>query len=139
MTLTRFLVRSLQTLDPARLGGLCSIAICSLHGCYVCVGHGKMIAVEYEEEEWFFHQRVILRTGSKAAMFNTTGRMCDSPFGLFSILTPDGDVFPERLRVPPAEGLQVVAMNWIFSFRIEFARVGFIFGPHQWWAATGGS
>ena len=31
--------------------------------------------------------------------------MCDSPIGLFGILTPDGDVYPELLRVPPATGL----------------------------------
>ena len=30
--------------------------------------------------------------------------MCDSPNGLFWILTPDGDVYPEFLRVPPATG-----------------------------------
>ena len=65
---------------------------------------GKMEAVEYEGEAGFFHQRLILRTASTAAMLNTTGRMCDSPNGLFWILTPDGDVYPEPLRVPPATG-----------------------------------
>ena len=38
-------------------------------------------------------------------MLNTTGRMCDSVNGLFWILTPDGDVYPELLRVPPATGI----------------------------------
>ena len=31
--------------------------------------------------------------------------MCDSPNGLFWILTPDDDVYPELLRVPPATGI----------------------------------
>ena len=53
---------------------------------------GKMIAVEYEGEAGFFHQRLILRTASTAAMLNTIGRMCDSPNGFFWILTPDCDV-----------------------------------------------
>ena len=66
---------------------------------------GKMIAVEYEEEAGLFHQRLILRTASKASMFNTTGRMCESPNGLLWILIPDGDVYPEILQVPPATGL----------------------------------
>ena len=66
---------------------------------------GKMIAVEYEGEAGFFHQRLILRTASITAMLNTTGRMCDSPNGLFWILTPDGDLYPELLRVPPATGI----------------------------------
>ena len=64
----------------------------------------KMIAVEYEGEAGFFHQRLILRTTSIAAILNTTGRMCDSPNGLFWILTPDGDVYPEILPVPLATG-----------------------------------
>ena len=38
-------------------------------------------------------------------MFNTTGRLRDSPDGFFWIFTPDGDVYPEVLRVPPAAGL----------------------------------
>ena len=59
---------------------------------------GKTIAVEYEEEAGFFHQRLIVRTSAIAAMFNATGRMCESPNGLFWILTPDGDVYPEILQ-----------------------------------------
>ena len=70
---------------------------------------GKMTALEYEGEAGFFHQRLILRTASIAAMLNTTGRMCDSPNGLFWILTPDGDVYPELLRVPPATS--VIRLN----------------------------
>ena len=66
---------------------------------------GKMVAVELRREAGFFHQRLILRTASTAAMLNTTGRMCDSPNGLFWILTPEGDVYPEFLRVPPATGI----------------------------------
>ena len=31
--------------------------------------------------------------------------MCDSSNGLFWTLTPDGDVYPEFLQVPPATGL----------------------------------
>ena len=58
---------------------------------------GKMVAVKYEKEAEFFHQRLILRTAPTAAMLNTTGRMCDSPNGLFWILTPDGDVHPKLL------------------------------------------
>ena len=65
---------------------------------------GKMVAVEYEGEAEFFHQRLILRTAPTAAMLNTTERMCDSPNDLFWVLTPDGDVYPELLRVPPATG-----------------------------------
>ena len=38
-------------------------------------------------EGGFFHQRLILRTASIAAMLNTTGRMCDSPNGLFWMAT----------------------------------------------------
>ena len=49
-------------IGSSSLEGLSSIAICSLHGCYVCVGHGNMIAVGYEEEEGFFRQRLILST-----------------------------------------------------------------------------
>ena len=132
-------------------GGLSSIAVCSLHGCYgssfhvvvllvtgftgglllvwCCVSGpflrsvmegeqppqlrrypsvldiGKTIAVEYEEEAGFFHQRLIVRTSAIAAMFNATGRMCESPNGLFWILTPDGDVYPEILPVLPTTGL----------------------------------
>ena len=66
---------------------------------------GKMVAVEYEGETGLFHHRLILRTASTAAVLNTTGRMCDSPNGLFWILTPDGDVYPELLQVPRATGL----------------------------------
>ena len=62
----------------------------------------KMVAVEYEGEAGFFHHGLILRTVWTAAMLNTTGRMCDSRNGLFWILSPDGDVCPELLRVPPA-------------------------------------
>ena len=69
------------------------------------LGMGKMVAVEYEGEAGLFHHRLILRTASTAAMLNTTGKMCDSPNGLFWILTPDGDVYPELLRVPPATGI----------------------------------
>ena len=65
---------------------------------------GKIIAVEYEGEAGFFHQRLILRTASIAAMFNTTGRMRESPNGLFWILAPDGDVYPEIVQVPPVTG-----------------------------------
>ena len=39
-----------------------------------------MIAVDYEEEEGFFH-RLIRRTSWVAAMVNTTGRICDSRVG----------------------------------------------------------
>ena len=63
---------------------------------------GKMVAVECEGETGLFHHRLILRTASTAAMLNTTGKMCN---GLFWILTPDGDVYPELFRVPPATGL----------------------------------
>ena len=59
---------------------------------------GKMIAVKFEGEAGFFLQRLILRTASIAAMLHTSGRMCD-PNGLFWILTPDGDLYPELLRV----------------------------------------
>ena len=65
---------------------------------------GKMIAVEYEGKAGFFHQRLILRTASIAAIINTTGRMCD-PNGLFWVLTPDGHLYPELLRVPAATGI----------------------------------
>ena len=44
---------------------------------------GKMVAVEYEGETGLFHHRLCLRTASTAAVLNTTGRMCDSPIGLF--------------------------------------------------------
>ena len=60
----------------------------------VCVGHGQ-------------NDSSGVRRGSRvlswtAAMLNTTGRMCDSPNSLFWILIPEGDVYPELLRVPPA-------------------------------------
>ena len=67
---------------------------------------GKTVAVEYEGEAGLFHYRLILRTASTAAMLDTTGKMCDSPNGLFWILTPDGDVYPKFLRVPPATGVR---------------------------------
>ena len=66
---------------------------------------GKVVAVEFEGETGLFHRRLILRTASTATMLNTTGRMCDSPNGLFWILTPDGDVYLELFRVPPATGI----------------------------------
>ena len=101
-------------------GGLSSIAVCSLHGCYgrslfivvllltgftagLFRGAGKLLAVEYDVDEGFFQQRLILRTASTAAMFNTTGDMWDSSNGLFWILTPDGDVNPELLGVSVAQ------------------------------------
>ena len=67
---------------------------------------GKMAAVDYEGEAVLFHQRLILRTASTTAMLNTTGRVCDSPDGLFWFLTADGDVYPELIRVPPATGIK---------------------------------
>ena len=73
---------------------------------YPCVlDMGKMVAVEYEGETGLFHHRLILETTSTAAMLNTAGKMRDSPNGLFWILTPDGDVYPDLLRVPPATGI----------------------------------
>ena len=66
---------------------------------------GKMVAVEYDGETRLFHHRRILRKASTAAMLNTTGKMCDSPNGLFWILTLDGDVHPELLRVPAGDGV----------------------------------
>ena len=52
---------------------------------FVCVVMGKMIAVEYEEEARFFHQRVILRIASIAAMFYTSKEMDDPPNGAFGL------------------------------------------------------
>ena len=66
---------------------------------------GNTVAVEYEGEAGLFHHQLILRTASTAAMLDTTGKMCDSPNGLFWILTPDGDVYPGFLRVPLATGV----------------------------------
>ena len=65
---------------------------------------------EYEGEAGFFHQRLILRTASIAAMLNTTGkdvRFSERPLPGFP--TPDGDLYPELLRVPPATG--VIRLN----------------------------
>ena len=64
---------------------------------FVCGVMDKMIAVEYDEEARFFHQRVILRVASIAAMFYTSKEMDDPPNGRFWTLTPDGDVYPEML------------------------------------------
>ena len=71
----------------------------------VCVGHGQNGSSGVRRRSGVFHQRLILRTASTAAMLNTTGRMYDTPNGLFWILTPDGDVYPELLRVPPVTGI----------------------------------
>ena len=65
----------------------------------------KMITVENEEEARFFPQRLILRIASIAAMFHNSRRMGEPPNSFFWTLTPDGDVHPEMLPVPPATGL----------------------------------
>ena len=70
-----------------------------------------MIAVEYAGEAGLFHQRLIRRTNSAAALLNTTGQTCDSTNGLFWILTPDGDVYPEHLPVLPATGSVLTTMT----------------------------
>ena len=48
-----------------------------------------------------------------------TGRMCDSPDGLFWILTPDGDVYPELLRVPLATGLALFNESLYFHVVLQ--------------------
>ena len=74
---------------------------------------GKIVAVEYEIETRLFHRRLILRTAPTAAMLNTTGRMCDFLNGVFWILTPDGDVYPELLRQGIGTGsLAVPCPSW---------------------------
>ena len=72
--------------------------------CSSVFGMGKMIRVEYAEEARFFHQRVIERIASKAAMFCTSKEL-EPPNGRFWTLSPDGNVHPETRLAPAVPGL----------------------------------
>ena len=55
---------------------------------------GKLVAVEYDGEAGLFHQRLILRTSSTAAMLDTTGMMCDSSRGCVGFSHPTATCIP---------------------------------------------
>ena len=42
-----------------------------------------------------------------------------------------GHVEQSTNETPPRLRLQVVSVDWVFSFRIKFVGLGVIFGPHE--------
>ena len=66
---------------------------------------GAIVAVEYDGEPGVFHARLILRAATPGALRAVMEMDAIEEAAVFWILTPDGDIYPEELNVPPLLGL----------------------------------
>ena len=62
---------------------------------------GAQVAVEYEDEPGTFHARLVLRAARPGALTAVMELNALDETKVYWILTPDGDIYPEELSVPP--------------------------------------
>lgn len=69
---------------------------------------GRMILVEYEGDERLWHERMVVRATTPTIFGRVTGGPPTRATDLWWVLTPDGDLYPEEISVPPLRAMMLL-------------------------------
>ena len=74
----------------------------------IAVADGRLMLVEYGEEPDTWHERLVIMRSTPEAMMRVTGVEAIAEQDVWWALTPDGDLYPQQLSVPPLRGVALL-------------------------------